>query len=226
MFFNGTKKAKGSEVKTHFRKINSLGWLSAIQSTIECGAFSLVAIFVGWIGTKPLAAHQVMITLSMFFYNIYLGIATAVSIRVSHFVGMQERRAIIEVTKSGFFIIIAIATIMAIPIALFRHDIGSVFSSDPLVGELVAATVIPLIVYQVSDAFQCCLANALRGLGEMRPMMWAAFVAYFLVSLPLSWFLGIKMGFGLVGIWSSFPVCLTVAGVLYYMIFVKSLRAK
>ena len=226
VFFNGTVNAKGCEVKTHFRKINTLGWMSAIQSTIECGAFSLVAIFVGWIGTKPRAAHQVMITLSMFFYNIYLGIATAVSIRVSHFVGMQERQAIIEVTKSGFFIIIAIATIMAIPIVLFRHDIGSVFSSDPLVGQLVAATVIPLIVYQVSDAFQCCLANALRGLGEMRPMMWAAFVAYFLVSLPLSWFLGIKMGFGLVGIWSSFPVCLTVAGLLYYIIFRNSLRTK
>ena len=85
----------------------------------------------------------------------------------------------------------------------------------------MASTVIPLLVYQVSDAFQCCLANALRGLGEMRRMMYAAFVAYFLVSIPLSWLLGIRLGYGLVGIWSAFPVCLTVAGVLYYVIFRK-----
>ena len=218
VYLNGALKAEPTKTKRTFVKINQLGWTSAIQSTIECGAFSLVAIFVGWLGTKPLAAHQIMLTASMFFYNIYLGIATAISIRVSHFAGMKEWRAIVDVTKSGFFIIIAIAAFMAVPVYTFRYDIGSLFSDDPLVGQLVALTVIPLILYQISDALQCSIANALRGLGEMRLLMWAAFFAYFVVSLPLSWLLGIQFGFGLVGIWSAFPVCLTVAGVLYFII--------
>ena len=218
VYLNGALKAEPTKTKRTFVKINQLGWTSAIQSTIECGAFSLVAIFVGWLGTKPLAAHQIMLTVSMFFYNIYLGIATAISIRVSHFAGMKEWRAIVDVTKSGFFIIIAIAAFMAVPVYTFRYDIGSLFSDDPLVGQLVALTVIPLILYQISDALQCSIANALRGLGEMRLLMWAAFFAYFVVSLPLSWLLGIQFGFGLVGIWSAFPVCLTVAGVLYFII--------
>lgn len=218
VYLNGALKAEPTKTKRTFVKINQLGWTSAIQSTIECGAFSLVAIFVGWLGTKPLAAHQIMLTVSMFFYNIYLGIATAISIRVSHFAGMKEWRAIVDVTKSGFFIIIAIAAFMAVPAYTFRYDIGSLFSDDPLVGQLVALTVIPLILYQISDALQCSIANALRGLGEMRLLMWAAFFAYFVVSLPLSWLLGIQFGFGLVGIWYAFPVCLTVAGVLYFII--------
>ena len=218
VYLNGALKAEPTKTKRTFVKINQLGWTSAIQSTIECGAFSLVAIFVGWLGTKPLAAHQIMLTVSMFFYNIYLGIATAISIRVSHFAGMKEWRAIVDVTKSGFFIIIAIAAFMAVPVYTFRYDIGSLFSDDPLVGQLVALTVIPLILYQISDALQCSIANALRGLGEMRLLMCAAFFAYFVVSLPLSWLLGIQFGFGLVGIWYAFPVCLTVAGVLYFII--------
>ena len=224
VFNQGVRNARKSEVIAYFKRLNMLGWLSAIQSTIECGAFSLVAIFVGWTGTKPLAAHQIMITMSLFFYNIYLGIATAISIRVSHFVGRRDKRAIVDVTRSGFLIIIGIATTMAIPVFFLRHRVGSVFTSDALVGELVAMTIIPLILYQLSDAFQCCLANALRGLGEMRQMMYAAFFSFFVVSLPLSWFLGIVCGFGIVGIWSAFPVCLTIAGILYYIIFVRSLR--
>ena len=218
VYLNGALKAEPTKTKRTFVKINQLGWTSAIQSTIECGAFSLVAIFVGWLGTKPLAAHQIMLTVSMFFYNIYLGIATAISIRVSHFAGMKEWRAIVDVTKSGFFIIIAIAAFMAVPVYTFRYNIGSLFSDDPLVGQLVALTVLPLILYQISDALQCSIANALRGLGEMRLLMYAAFFAYFIVSLPLSWLLGIYFGFGLVGIWYAFPVCLTVAGVLYFII--------
>ena len=112
---------------------------------------------------------------------------------------------------------------MAIPVYLFRNDIGGLFSDDPVVCQLVAVTVIPLILYQVSDAFQCSIANALRGLGEMKQLMWAAFFAYFVVSLPLSWLLGIHLGFGLVGIWSAFPVCLTVAGLLYFIILKNKL---
>lgn len=225
IFCKGALSAGKSEMAQHFRRLNTLGWLSAVQATIECGAFSLVAIFVGWTGTKPLAAHQIMITMSLFFYNIYLGIATAISIRVSHFVGIREKKAIVDVTRSGFIIIIAFASLVAIPVFFLRHYIGSIFTSDALVGELVAMTIIPLILYQLSDAFQCSLANALRGLGEMRLMMYAAFFSYCVVSLPLSWFLGIVCGFGIVGIWSAFPVCLTVAGILYFIIFRRRLKA-
>lgn len=223
IFKIGIAEARRDDVNGYFKSLHRLGWSSALQSTVECGAFSLVAIFVGWTGTKPLAAHQIMITMSMFFYNLYLGIATAISIRVSHYVGTGDTDEIVRVTRSGFFIIIAMAATVAVPVFCFRHDIGFLFTADRTVCRLVAATIIPLILYQISDAFQCCLANALRGLGEMRLMMYAAVFAYFIVSLPLSWWLGIVMKYGIVGIWSAFPVCLTVAGLLYWLIFRKRL---
>ena len=53
----------------------------------------------------------------------------------------------------------------------------------------------------------------------MHHLMVVSFIAYFVISLPLSWFLGIYLGYGIVGIWWAFPVCLTVAGTLFYIIF-------
>lgn len=32
------------------------------------------------------------------------------------------------------------------------------------------------------------------------------------------------MGYGLVGLWYAFPVCLTCAGVLYYLIYRREVR--
>ena len=58
----------------------------------------------------------------------------------------------------------------------------------------------------------------------MKPLMYGSFVAYFVVSLPLSWLWGIYMGWGIVGIWFSFPVCLTVAAIIYYAIFRRRYR--
>lgn len=206
-----------------FRRLSALGWPSALQTGMETAAFSLTAVFVGWIGTTALAAHQVMITVSGLFYMVYLGIAVAVSVRVSHFSGQGDLQAISDTTRAGFRLILAMAATVSVPIFFLRHQIGGWFTDDATVGVLVAQTVIPLILYQFGDGLQCTFANALRGLGRMRPLMYASFVAYFVVSLPLSWLLGICLGYGLVGVWSAFPVCLMVAGALYVAIFRRSM---
>ena len=89
-------------------QLNSLGWPSALQTGMETAAFSLTAIFVGWIGTMALAAHQVMLTVSQLFYMVYLGIAVAVSVRVSHFNGQGDYVAIRHTTWAGFHLILMI----------------------------------------------------------------------------------------------------------------------
>ena len=207
-----------------FAQLNRLGWPSALQTGMETAAFSLTAVFVGWIGTMALAAHQVMITVSQLFYMVYLGIAVEVSVRVSHFNGQGDHVAIRHTTWAGFHLILLIALMVSVPIVLLRHEIGAWFTDDASVHLLVAQCVIPLIIYQFGDGMQCTFANALRGLGCMKPLMYGSFVAYFVVSLPLSWFWGIYMGWGIVGIWFSFPVCLTVAAVIYYAIFRRRYR--
>lgn len=83
-----------------------------------------------------------------------------------------------------------------------------------------------LIIYQFGDGLQCTFANALRGLANVKPMIWIAFFSYFMVSLPLSWLFGIRLSLGLVGVWAAFPVCLTCAGTLYFLFFRRTLRLK
>lgn len=209
-----------------FRHINAMSWPLAAQMGMETAAFSLSAILIGWVGTTALAAHQIMIAVSQTCYMVYYGMAAAVAVRVSYFHGQNDLRAVSSTAAAGFQIILAIAFIVCIPIFLFRHYIGGWFTDDAQVSLLVAETIVPLLVYQFGDGLQCTYANALRGISYIKPMMFVAFFSYFIVSLPLSWFLGIHLGYGLVGVWSAFPVCLTCAGVLYYACFRRRLRAE
>lgn len=202
-----------------FRRLISLGWSSGLQMAMESAAFSLTAILVGWTGVMPLAAHQIMLTVSMFFYMFYLGIGIAISVRVSHYIGRRDYHSISQVSRAGLHIILCMAFCVAIPIFMLRNEIGWWFANDEQIAVLVAATIVPLIVYQFGDALQMTYANTLRGLGLMHHLMVVSFIAYFMISLPLSWFLGIYLGYGIVGIWWAFPVCLTVAGTLFYIIF-------
>ena len=66
---------------------------------------------------------------------------------------------------------------------------------------------------------QICFSNCLRGIQKVRPILPIAFVSYILVSIPASWLLGIKLDFGLQGIWFGYPVSLTLAGLLYLGMF-------
>lgn len=206
------------------RRVNVLGWPLALQMGMETAAFSLSAVLIGWIGTTALAAHQVMITVSQLFYMIYYGMGAAVAVRVSYFHGQGDIASVRATATAGFRIILAIACVVSAPIFLLRGQISYWFTDSAEVSVLVAQTVVPLIVYQFGDGLQCTFANAMRGISHVRPMMYIAFFSYFVVSLPLGWLLGIRMGLGLVGVWWAFPVCLTCAGILYYTCFVRRLR--
>ena len=215
--------AAASASRGGMRRLASLGLPVALQMGMETAAFSLSAIFVGWIGTTALAAHQVVITVSQLLYMVSSGMAAAVAVRVSYFAGQKDYRAVRRTSTCGLQLILTIATTLSLPVFLLKDTISWWFTDSAEVCVLVSQTVIPLIAYQLGDAVQYTFANSLRGIEHVRPMIWIAFFAYFVVSLPLGWMLGIHMGYGLVGIWSAFPVCLSTAGLLYFLCFRRAL---
>ncbi len=210
--------------KADFRRMNALGWPLALQMGMETAAFSLSGILVGWIGTTALAAHQIMLTVSQLFFMVYYGMAAAVAVRVSYFHGQRDLQAVRDTSAAGFHLIILIAAAVSVPIFLLRSEVSYWFTDSAEVSVLVAQTIIPLILYQFGDGLQCTFANALRGIACVKPLMYIAFLSYFVISLPLSWLLGIHLGYGLIGVWAAFPVCLTTAGVLYYAAFRRGLK--
>lgn len=143
----------------------------------------------------------------------------AVAVRVSNFNGQNDRVNVRRTAYSGFHIMLGIALIGALPIFLLRHQLGGWFSDSQAVSVTVAQLIIPFIVYQFGDGLQINFANALRGIADVKPMMYIAFIAYFLISLPAGYFFGFVMDWGIVGIWMAFPFGLTTAGIMYYLRF-------
>ncbi|MCR5078151.1 MAG: MATE family efflux transporter [Prevotella sp.] len=226
LFFRGSRYSDyrkgwqaGRLTRSDFRQINVMGIPLALQMGMETAAFSLSSVMVGWIGTTALAAHQVMLTISQLGYMVYYGMAAAVAVRTSNFMGQHDLTAVRRSATAGFHLILLLAVAIVLPIFLFRHSMGYLFTDNADVCGMVALTIVPFMIYQFGDGLQCTYANALRGISYVRPLMWVAFVAYFVISLPLGYLFGIRMAYGLEGIWYAFPFGLTTAGVLYYLYF-------
>lgn len=201
-----------------------IGFPLSLQMGMETAAFSLSSIMVGWIGTKALAAHQVMLSISQLFYMVYYGMGAAVAIRVSYFSGQHDYKAVRFSSSAGFHLIMLIAFIVAIPVFIYRNSMGAIFTDSEEVCRMVAQLIWPLMIYQIGDGLQCAYGNAMRGLSYVKPLVPTSFVSFFLISLPIGYLLGIRFDFGLHGIWYAFPFGLTAAGLLYYYYFNKQLN--
>jgi MATE family multidrug resistance protein len=198
-----------------------LGFPIMLQMGMETASFSLSAFYVGWLGTTAMAAHQIMLTVAQLCYMLYYGMSAAVAVQVSYYRGAGKLPETRHVAFAGLHLNWILGLLTAVPIFLLRNEIGLWFSDSTEVTALVAAVIIPLCIYQFGDALQCTYCNALRGMEDVKPLVWIAFIAYFIVSLPLGYLFGFTMHGGLWGIWMAFPFGLTTAGILYLIRFLK-----
>lgn len=206
--------------------LNRLGWPIAIQMGMETASFSLVAIFLGWLGTNVLAAHQVMLNVANAIFMFYIGISNAVSIRVSNYNGLKDMHGVKQAAYAGWEMILTLGLVLSVVAFMYCDRISYLFTDSEEVAAIVASLALPLVLYQFGDGMQCTFANALRGLGDVKKLMWYSFLAYMVISLPLSYLFGIVMKGSAFGIWMGFPFGLTTAGLLYLRRFKKQLKLR
>jgi MATE family multidrug resistance protein len=210
--------------RRHVGLLSRLGWPTGFQMSMEAAAFSLCAVMLGWVSATALAAHQVMMNVSMIVYLFYIGIGNAVSIRVSNHFGRGDRLAIRHAASAGYQMILLVGAVMCSLVFLFRYHISGLFTDSAEVSATVVTLVWPMIFYQLGDGMQSNYANVLRGLGDVKPLLRYSFIAYVVISLPTSYLFGIVLRLGALGVWMGFPISLTIAGILYFRRFRKVIQ--
>lgn len=203
------------------RRLVSLGTPIALEMGMETASFSLSIIMVGWLGTIALASHQVMITISQFTFMVYYGLGAAVAVRTSYFNGQDDRDNVRHTVVAGLQVMVALELLLSGIIFLLRNHIGGWFTDSAEVSSTVISLMVPFFIYQFGDGLQINYANALRGIADVKPLMVIAFIAFFVISLPVGYFCGFMLNFGLVGVWMAFPFGLTSAGVIMWYRFKK-----
>ena len=231
LFFSKSKYAsyrqgfsQGSINLPSLRKLFRIGMPIGLQMGVESGSFNLSVIMMGWIGSAALAAHQVVGVITTLGFMVYYGIAAAVTIRVSQFHQWNDSVNVRRATFAGFHIITSVAVVVMLFIFLFRERLGGLFTDEEEVIRLVALLCWSVILYQFGDGLQIVFANALRGLSDVKYMAWMAFLCHFGLALPMGYLCGFSLGWGPIGIWSGFPLSLTLLGLLLYLRFQRLTR--
>ena len=203
--------------KAYWKRLNLIGWPIAFQQGIEAATFCITTIMIGWLGGMALAAHQVAIAVSTVSFTIYLGLGSAVAIRTSMFKRLQDWRNVRRVTLAGVGLAVLLSVTLSLLLYLCCDTIGSYFTDDEAVLQIVAILLPILIAYQFGDSIQIVLANALRGLSDVTSIMVISFVAYFIIAIPAGYAIAFFLDKGIAGIWLSYPIGFTCSVILLGM---------
>jgi len=204
------------------RELLTLGFPIGAALVVEEGLFAFVGVLMGTLGAAVVAAHQVALNYASTAFMVPLAIHSATIIRVSQAMGAGQYDDVRLRGFTGIALCGAIMLCSAIALLLFNQAIVGFYTHDPAVHDVAVSLLLIAAIFQVSDGLSLGGAGALRGLRDTRVPMYFCIVAYWMIGLPLAWWLGIGLGLGPRWVWVGFVAGLTTAAVLlnarfYYM---------
>jgi MATE family multidrug resistance protein len=206
------------------KRLLQLGLPSAGQIVLEVGAFGAATIFIGRLSADVLAAHQIVLNWASLSFMVPLGLSAAAAVSVGHAVGakrMADARRVgwLAIGCGVFFMGLAAVVFIWAPTLLIQ-----VYSRSP--GVLKAG--LPLLAlaaaFQVFDGAQAVGTGALRGLGHTRVPMIATLGGYWVLGLPLGYWLCFRWGWGATGIWAGLTIALVLVSCVVLLQWVKETR--
>ncbi len=200
--------------KTVMRRLLQVGIPSGLQYIFEVSAFSLAAIFAGMISATALAAHQIAINIASVSYMAVTGLGAAATVRIGNQAGRRDLPNLKLAASTIFKMGIGWMGIAGLIILIFKQQLAGFYSQDPDVLALAGKMLIVVVIFQLSDGIQAVGLGALRGFTDVKIPTYITFVAYWLFTLPLAFYLSQYTSIGAMGIWYALAAGLTISAIL------------
>lgn len=207
--------------KRFIAKVFNVGYPSALQMFFEVGMFAGAILLTGMIGTTAQAANQISLNLATMTYMIAVGLSVTATIRVGNQKGLKDFVSLKRIAMSVLLLMFIIDVFLAGGFILLKDVLPMLYIDDAEVIKAAATLLVVAGLFQISDGIQVVFLGALRGLQDVKIPMWITFVAFWIIGLPISYYLGLKTNLGALGVWVGMLVSLTLSAIMLYLRFQK-----
>lgn len=179
----------------------SLGVPIGFQVLAEFGAFGVAGILMGWIGTVPMAAHQIALNLASLTFMVPLGISQATSVLVGRRIGAGDPDGARRSAGAGLLAGVGFMTGCALAFLLVPGWFAALYSRDAEV-LFLAGLLIPIAgIFQVADGIQVVSSGILRGVGDTRIPAFLNLLGFWGIGMPVALLLAFRTPLGPRGLW-------------------------
>ncbi len=188
---------------SRMRRILHIGLPAAGEQMCYWTAFLVVTTFIARMGSQSLAIQSYTLQIQRFAMLFSFSIGLGTEILIGHLVGAgayeEAYQKLLRSLRTGLVLVTAVMLVVA---AAAPQLIGA-FTRD---ASIVAAGALLLrisIVLEPGRVFNVVVISSLRATGDVWFPIQMAVLSMWLVWVPLAWFLGLRLGLGLTGIWIS-----------------------
>jgi MATE family multidrug resistance protein len=202
------------DLRAHWA-ILKVGIPVSMQLAFEVWAFQIVILWAGMLGKTALAAHSIVFNLIAIAFMVPLGISLASVTRVGNLIGAgrhhdAQRSAWVAFTMAAGAMVVA-STVFVV----FRNDLPLLYNDDGAVVAL-AASLLPIAAgFQLFDGVQVVGGGIVRGMGRTRASAVFHLFAFYVLGLPMGWWLTFERGIGLPGVWWGLAIGLAVVSTAF-----------
>ena len=182
---------------------------------LEIGVFTTVSLMIATLGTHAMAAHQIAYNVWDVVYMPLISVGSATATRVGHAIGSGRHEQIKLAVVTGTGITMLVGIISTVLLLATPALIISAYTSEPEITDITMRLVQLVAVFIVIDSVQVSSSYVLRAFKDTRFPFLVMCLAYWGLSLPLAWWLGMKVATnpadGTAGIWAALiaGICLS-----------------
>ena len=198
------------------RRILRIGLPAAGEHLSYWLSLMVITSFAARLGAESLAMmpYTQNVQRLVILFSISLGLGT--EIYIGRLIGAGEFEAayheVLKIVRTG----LQITTTAILVVALAAPQLLGLFSHDPVI--LAGGTLLlrMSIIYEPGRVFNIVVINALRATGDASFPIKIAICTEWLFSVPLCWLLGLRLHWGLPGIWLAMMIEEWLRGLIMY----------
>ncbi|MBW8892928.1 MAG: MATE family efflux transporter [Burkholderiales bacterium] len=179
-------------------------------------AFMTSLAAVAQLGAHALATHAYTMQFLYVILMFSLAISFAVEIMVGHMIGAGRLHAAHRLVRRSLALGIVLALVVSTSFALAGPWLLTRFTSDPDIVALGCTLLWWTVLIEPGRSFNLVVINALRATGDARYPVMVGSASMLVVLAGGSWFLGVYLGWGLVGVWIAYASDEWIRGLLMW----------
>jgi putative MATE family efflux protein len=182
----------------------AIGAPGAVENILYRGCFVVSVAVAGRLGAEPLATHAYVSQLNHAVLLAGLATGLAVEIVLGHHIGAGRLRVADRLVRRALAIGLPLSIAVATAAALAGPAWLRLFTANAGIVALGLTLLWWSVLLEAGRTFNLVLVNALRAAGDARFAAWTALGSMPLVLAGGSWWLGLHLGWGLVGVWIAY----------------------
>lgn len=185
----------------YYKQLIKIGLPISMAVMVEFVAFNIVAVIMGRVAGVYAAAQNLVCTLTTISFMVPLAVSNAIAVKVGFANGAENYFDLKRFAKIGILMCIIFMSCSAIVFASIPHTLVGLFTKDPVLIGICVPILYVLACFQIFDGLQVALAGVYKGIKKTKIVLIANFAAYWILSVPLGYFLAFHYKLGIMGFW-------------------------